>query len=410
MEKKKFQWIVIGMVLLLLLGVGIYLSKNIFPTINASLEIRNVLQPILDAENKSMHLELEVEVGEQSTQLDVNLYAVKDDIREYLGIEHKGAHFYVVDNLIFLENGKAFLLTEEETNSSKTTVNYMDLFPMLAVAFDELKIERIEEMEKISYQIEVTGEQMQDMLAVTMPSKVDNIDGIECLQVKLVTTEGMLDYIQINSATSSSDKNVLFSVKVSDFAVLSEGKYSIPKAVKNSLETVDKDKLFCLTEDLYRLIKAVEPLSNIKDMKGTMNWQVNCGLIQINTTLDLGKLQSMKEDATGEGGKEQEVENAENAKEFIGLMSAMIAEGELSCSKEKGIYVYELTLDENAMKQLAETIVPEMVSYFVQFEKGNLKLEVSDEILTEIEIGIDGGITTFFTKVPVGLKVIFDFE
>ena len=145
-------------------------------------------------------------------------------------------------------------------------------------------------------------------------------------------------------------------------------------------------------------------------MKGTMNWQVNCGLIQINTTLDLGKLHSMKEDATGEGGKEQEVENAENAKEFIGLMSAMIAEGELSCSKENGIYVYELTLDENAMKQLAETIVPEMVSYFVQFEKGNLKLEVSDEILSEIEIGIDGGITTFFTKVPVGLKVIFDFE
>lgn len=407
MEKKNVQRIVIGIFLLLLLGVGIYFFKNVFPTVNASFEIRKALQPILDAENKSMHLELEVEAGEQSTQLDVNLYAVKEEEKSYLGIEYKGAHFYVVDNLIFFENGKAFLLTEEESNSSKPTVNYMDLLPMLAVAFDELQIERIEEKEKISYQIEVTEEQMQEILAVTMPSKVDNIDGIECLQVKLATTEGVLDYIQMNSATSSSDKNILFSMKFSDFAVLSEGEYQIPQAVKNSLETVDKDKLFCLTEDLYRLIRAVEPLSNKKDMKGTMNWQVSCGLLQINTSMDLEKLKSMKEDGTGESGKEQEVENAEK---FIGLMSSMIAEGELSCSEVNGVYVYELTLNENTMKELAETIAPELVTYAVNFEKGSLRLSIEEETLSEISVGMEGSVNVLFTKVPMSLKVTFDFE
>ena len=407
MEKKKVKWILIGVIVLLLVGIGIFLSKNIFPTINASLEIRNALQPMLDAENKSMHLELEVEAEEQSIQLDVNLYAVKEEEKSYLGIEHKDTHFYVVDNLILLENGKAFLLTEEESNSSKPTVNYMDLLSMLAVAFDELQIERIEESEKISYQIEVTGEQMQDILAVTMPSKVDNIDGIECLQVKLATAEGVLDYIQINSVTSSSDKNIFFSMKASNFAVLSEGEYQIPQAVKNSLETVDKDKLFCLTEDLYRLIRVVEPLSNKKDMKGTMNWQVSCGLLQINTSMDLEKLKSMKEDGTGGSGKEQEVENA---KEFIGLMSSMIAEGELSCSEENGVYVYELTLDENTMKQLAETIAPEMVTYAVNFEKGSLRLSIEEETLSEISVGMEGSVNVLFTKVPMSLKVTFDFE
>lgn len=407
MEKKNVQRIVIGIFLLLLLGVGIYFSKNILPTVNSTLEIKKILQPILDAENKFMHLEIEFETGEQSTQLDVNLYTVKEEEKSYLGIEHNGTQFYVVDNLILLENGKAFLLTEEGADSETPTVNYMDFLSLLAVAFDELQIERVEENEEISYEMEVTGEQMQELLAVTMPSKVDNIDGIESLQVKLATAEGVLDYIQMNSVTSSSDKNIFFSMKASNFAVLSEGEYQIPQAVKNSLETVDKDKLFCLTEDLYRLIRAVEPLSNKKDMKGTMNWQVSCGLLQINTSMDLEKLKSMKEDGTGGSGKEQEVENA---KEFIGLMSSMIAEGELSCSEENGVYVYELTLNENTMKELAETIAPEMVAYAVNFEKGSLRLTIEAENLSVISVGMEGSVNALFTKVPMSLKVTFDFE
>lgn len=407
MEKKKVQWIACIIIGLLVLVIGIYLSKNVFPTVNASLEIRKALRPILDAENKSMHVELELEAREQSTQLDVNLYAVKEEGKSYLGIEHKGTHFYVVDNLILLENGKAFLLTEKENNSATPSVNYMDFVSMLAVAFDEFQIERVKENEKISYQIEVTGEQMQELLEVTMPSEVEHIDGIESLQVELTTSEGEIDYIQMNSKTTSLDKNILFSMKVSNFAVLSEREYQIPQAVKNSLEHVDKDQLFCLTEDLYRLIKAVEPIANQNVLEGTMNWQVSCGLIQINTSIDLEKLYSMKEDGAGESGKEQEVKNAEK---FIGLMSSMIAEGELSCSEVNGVYVYELTLNENTMKELAETIAPELVTYAVNFEKGSLRLVIEEETLSGISVGMEGSVNVLFTKVPMSLKVTFDIE
>ena len=408
MKNKNLRYIGIGIAGLLLLVAGIWMVKNIFPTASATREIMNILQPYLNAEHQSMHLELDMEAGEQDLRFDAELYGIQANEKEYLVIEQEQMKLFVVDNMILLENGKAFLLTEEEHNLEKPDASHMNMLPILASAFDEFQINRTEENEKVSYQIEVTGEQMREILAVTMPGKVEHIDAIEQLHVKLTATNGVLDDIQISGVADSKEGKISLYVKLSDFEVLSEDAYQIPQLIKDSVENVNKEELFCLTEDLYRLVKAIEPLSDMKNLKGTMSWKVSCGVLQINTKVDLAKLQSMKpEDNKGESEKE---EDSYSAKAFIGLLYVMVMEGDLSCKEQNDAYVYELTLENPAMKELSETIAPEMIQYAVNFEKGSIQLEVEAEELSEITVGMNGSLNVLFTKVPVSFSVTLDLE
>ena len=151
MKKNKAKYIGIIIVVALLLGGAVLVAKNIFPTVNATLEITNALQPFLDAPNKSMHLLIDAEVEETVTQLDMDIYAIKEEL-DFFVIKQENSSFYIVNDLLLLENGKAFLLADEKQNTQAYTVNYMDMIPLLATAFEEfeinLKVNKLENQNK----------------------------------------------------------------------------------------------------------------------------------------------------------------------------------------------------------------------------------------------------------------------
>ncbi len=417
MNNKRVKYIIIGLLGVLLVVGGIFVTKNIAPTIHATVEIANALKPYIEAENQSMHVDLEVLSEKEDFQIDADLYAVKQGNADYLVIEQENAKFYIVDNMLLLENGRAFLLTEEpvtdvpQGDASQNTT-YIDIFPLLVTAYEEFEIERTQNEDVVQYQVEITGEQVQKILEVTMATRADGLQSIERLQVQLATKDGKLDEIQMHGIAGAGESKISVAMIISDFTLLTEGEYPIPQLIKDSAQSADKDKLFCLTEDLYRLIKAVEPLSDMKSLKGSMNWQVSCGIININTSIDLEKLYALNNDvgASIGGGQAGQKEDAKTAEELIEFVGVLITEGELSCTEQNGAYVYELVLDESAMKKFAETIAPEMFCYVVGFEKGSVELNMKGETLSTISIGIEGSMNVLFTKVPVSIGVALDFE
>ena len=400
MKSKKAKYIGIVIAVVLLLGGVVLAAKSIFPTVNATLEITNALQPFLDAPNKSMHLSVDAEVEAATTELDVDIYAIKEEV-DYFVIKQENTSLYIVDDLLLLENGKAFLLADKKQDTQGYTVNYMDMMPLIATAFDEFEISRIEENKGIAYQIEVTGEQMQKLLDIALPSQTSIASFVEKLQVQLTTQDGSLDKIQMKGIGSSKEAQVFLSMQVSNFMILEDGEYKIPQVVKDSAKNANKEELFCLTEDLYRLIKAMEPLADMSKLQGNMNWQISCGPIQINTSLDLEKLNALKQD---------ESNNTETAAELIGLMGSMIMEGDIRCTEQDEFYGYELVLNEASMEQLVETMAPEILQYAIDFEQGSMKIEVKGEQLSTITIGIEGSFKALFSKVPVSVRVEFDFK
>ena len=375
---------------------------------NTALEISNALQPLLDAENKSMHLVIDAEADEKDFQLETEVYAIKEDTTDYLIMKQANMSFYVVDNLLLLENGNAFLLTEERQDTQESSAMYMDVFPLLMAAFDEFEIKRMDEKGYVYYQIEVTGEQMKQILNATLPSQTKIGDAVEVLQVQLSTKNGKLDEIQMKGISASNDTQISLAVTISQFVVLESGEVRVPQLIKDSARNVDRDKLFCLTKDLYRLIKAMEPLSDTDKLKGNMNWQVSCGPIQINTSIDMERLHALHQEESGVEG--EQTSESETAAKLIELVGVIAMEGEISCTKQEEIYQYDFVLDEDSMKQLIEAIAPESLNYVIDFEKGSMKLEIKEEQLSKIKIGITGGFKALFVKVPVSVSVEFEFE
>ena len=402
MKNKKIKYIGIIVVVLFVLVVGVFMIKQVFPTANAALEISNALKPFLNAENKAMHLVIDAGIDEKAMQFDLDLYAVKEEATDYLAVKYEDSLFYIVDDLILLENGKAFLLAEKQDTQGHM-VSHMDLIALLAVSFDEFEISRVEKEERVTYQIEVTGEQVKKILDATVPMYSEAAETVERLQVQLTTQNGSLEEIQMKGMGVSKESKVSLSATISNFAVLQTGEYKIPQRIQDSARTADKDKLFSLTDDLYRLMKAVEPLSDRSKLQGDMNWKVSCGLIQMDVSMDLAKLNSA-------GMEDSEKTEKETSIKIMELIGAIIMEGEIRCTEMEGTYGYEIVLDETSMKQLVEAMAPEMISYAIVFEKGSMKLEVKEEQLSTITIGIEGAVNALFTKIPASVGVTFHFK
>ena len=404
MKSKSIKYGIVGVIIIILLTAGVFAAKYLVPSVHATLEIADALSPFLDAKNFSMHLDLGATAEKELLELDANLYAISEEDKQYLVVEQKDASFYIVDNMLLLENGKAFLLTEEkDVMQSQGSVSelavYRDVLPLIGAAYEEFEIVRTQTEDLVQYQIEVTGEQVHTILEATLSSKADMIQNIDSLQVQLTTKDGQLDTIQMKGMAHAGESNVSIAMLVSDFKLLTAGEYPIPQLIKDSMENVDKDTLFCLTGDMYRLIKAVEPLSNQEGLQGSMEWQLNCGIINIHSSIDLEKLSGLKEENT------EPADETATAASIMQLAGAFIMEGELSSTEQNDRYIYQLALDEVAMKQLAETIAPEMVSYVVEFEKGNLTLTIEEETLSSVSIGIEGGLQVLISRIPVSIAV-----
>ena len=415
MKNKGIKYSIIGILVVLLVVVGIFVAKNVAPNVNAALEITNALKPILEAENKSMHVNMDVSVDAQKLQMDADVYMVKDEDTDFLVIEQENGLFYIAEDILFLENGNAFLISQEgneaSVSQSSNAANLTDMFPLIAAAYEEFEIVRTENEASIQYQITVTGEQVQKLLEAAMMSQADMVDEIETIELSLVTKDGALEEIRMSGAAKVNSSSVELSMIVTEFEVLSEGAYEIPEVIKDSLQTVDKSELFCLTEDLYRLVKALEPLADTDALQGSVTIHANCGILKVNTTADLAELQSISTGSGNSTGQEStEIQNADEIQALPELLAMMIMEGELSCTEKNGAYVYALVLNEETMSELAHTIMPEMVSYAVSYEKGSIELIVEEDNVSTISVEITGSMNAIFTKVPVSVGIEFDFQ
>ena len=97
----------------ILFTVIIWFCVTYLPRIQIGKEISDLLQPMLTEENKSMHLHVAADVNGESFLLDSDIYLVKEGETAYFVMEQKEVPIYIVDNLLFFENGHAFKLADE---------------------------------------------------------------------------------------------------------------------------------------------------------------------------------------------------------------------------------------------------------------------------------------------------------
>lgn len=398
MKKGKITALVLGGVLFLaVVACAVSVGLRVAPAINHTMRISQLLQPVIEAENQTMHIGIQAEVNSKTIALESDVYMLTEENIRFLTLEQKGIALYITDNILLLENGKAFKLGEK---MQMQTSSYEELLPLIGAMYDVLKIKTKETGDCISYEITVTGEQADTLLAATSIVESLPVKGIEALHLTLTEKGGKLDQISFSGNGELDGISVSLHVELSGFCILAAGDHPIPDGVKRTAATVDPDTLFSLSEDLYRLVLALAPFTDMKSIDGTLALAVDCGLIQLETEM---KLSDMKTASAVQIDPEQ----LQALPEMLGWLCM---EGDISCSAEEDAYVYSLVLEKEAMQRLAEMILPELGKYGGDLTEGSAGIILEDGRISSMNVSIAGEISVLITQIPITVEVSFFFD
>lgn len=397
MKGKKKTYIICGALGIIIIGVLMYLAITYLPRLQTGNEIANVLRPVLEAENQSMKLDVEADFAEESFELEAEIYLVNEGDVKFFVLDQNEYPLYIVDNILFMQNGKAYKIAEQMQTQ---VLEYQSLFIEIAAAYELFEITKTETDNETCYEIVVTGEQAATLLEAMMPTDNELIRDIENIYVKLITSDEQLNRVEVSGGANVNDAAVQVLVTISDFKVLSEGEYTIPDIIKESLKTVDQDALFNLTEDLYRLIVGVNKFSDFENINGTVSLYANLGVLQMSKEVDLAQLKEGLSD----------VENPEDIQEIPAVIAFLCMEGDISCVEIDGKYVYTLSLNQDSMKKIASSIAPEIVNYVVNLTEGIAEVVIEDGSVSNMSVDIKGGLNLLVTEFPVEVGAEFIFE
>lgn len=395
-KTKRIIFVVLGVALLLCV-VGVFcIGFRAAPTVGHAMRISELMQPLLDAPNQTMHIGISAELGGTSFALESDIFRVSEDGVSYLAVEQNGSAVYVTGNVLFLENGKAFKIGDAMQNR---TGSHETLLPQIKTLYEVLKITSEETDGGTSYSITVTGEQVASLLEAASFGEALPVEEIEKLDLQLTEKNGTLDRIVFSGSADVDRTSAKLNVTLSGFRILAPGDYPIPEAVQQSAATVNPETLFSLTEDLYRLVLAFAPFANLETIDGTLDLTVDCGLLQLDSQVTLSDLKTTSNSQLDPAQLQALPE----------MLVWLCLEGEIACTRNNDTYVYTLALDQASMKELSRMILPELAQYGGNLTEGSVSIILDAGKVLSMNVSIKGEIRALIAQIPITVGAEFTF-
>ena len=397
MKNKKLLLILSGIVIAGILAGILFAGFRMASAVNHGRRIAELLQPVLEAENQRMHIGISAELDGKPLDLESDVFLVTEAGRSYLAVEQNQFAVFVTDNVLFLENGKAFRLGGK---MQAHMTSYEELLSRIGGLYSALQIREAQTDEGTVYEITVTEDRMDALLAVVFPGDNLPLEGIRSLELSLTEKNGKLETIQFFGSGDTDGTSTGLHVILSGFRILAPGDYPIPEAVKESAAAVDPNELFSLTEDLYRLVRALAPFGDRESIEGTLRLAVDCGPLQLDTEI---RLSDLKPSATGKIDPGQ-------LRALPEMLGFLCMEGDLRCTREGDAYVYGLELDQQDMENLSQMILPELGQYGSSLTGGTVTVILENDEVTSMGVSIGGSINAVILQIPIAVNAEFAFE
>ena len=392
--KKKTTFLLLGVLIVVLIG-AIYCGIKYLPGMKVGKEISNLFQPLLKAENQSMHVNVAINSKGEKFTIESDLYAVTVEDTKYYVFDRGDYPIYIVDDVLYFENGKAYKIADMNEEVKLSSSN---LFLQLVAVYDLVEFDRVQNETRVDYIASVTGEKVTEILSSIGISNYKEVGKIDLLQIKISSKDDVLQGIEIVGRTETGNEDFAEAkISLSDFAILSSDEYKIPDTVTEAVKIVDKDTLFSLTEDLYPLIFALENWSTKTTHEGSVDLYASCGIVKFKNTYRISELENV-------------ITNASEVEEMPSLIGFLCLEGDISYKVLEDKHIYELELKEDAMKKLAVTIAPEIVNQVIDFTNGKTIIIVENEQIISVKVDINGEINLLITRVEaeVGAEFLFN--
>lgn len=376
------------------------------------LEAYRLVEARVKEDPMTMDVTVDASYGRISLSADASVARTKKDGAPITCIDRDGAALYYADGAIYLENGKSYAV-------GGAFPNYAELMDETAELCRTLTVTKSVDGQEKRYTLTAEGDDASTLLRLLTSDEIANAASLSAIRVDLTAESGELMDVSF-TAENSGDLRVEAAAHFTDALAP-----VIPDDVLTAIHSGSNDDASTLTDNALRLLGAWGELT-ADDLSADIALSADCGPIVLNSTLQYdrssidgqsyGSIQKNTLAVYFSGSKicdadGNSVDTASqqlvDATSLIDLCYQSILNGSAGCDKVSDGYLYGLSLDSDAMSELAAAIAPDIKAQDVTFSSGRISVRVSEQgELQSVNISCSGALHLILSDAPVSLSAV----
>lgn len=405
---RRFLPILITILVLLGAAAAFFLHSDF----RKDLEAYRLVEARVKEDPMTMDVTVDASYGRISLSADASVARTKKDGAPITCIDRDGAALYYADGAIYLENGKSYAV-------GGAFPNYAELMDETAELCRTLTVTKSVDGQEKRYTLTAEGDDASTLLRLLTSDEIANAASLSAIRVDLTAESGELMDVSF-TAENSGDLRVEAVAHFTDALAP-----VIPDDVLTAIHSGSNDDASTLTDNALRLLGAWGELT-ADDLSADIALSADCGPIVLNSTLQYdrssidgqsyGSIQKNTLAVYFSGSKicdadGNSVDTASqqlvDATSLIDLCYQSILNGSAGCDKVSDGYLYGLSLDSDAMSELAAAIAPDIKAQDVTFSSGRISVRVSEQgELQSVNISCSGALHLILSDAPVSLSAV----
>lgn len=418
--KKKKLWIVIlAVILAIILAVGAFVGFKMGSAVNACA----LLQEFADRPEYAMTLSLSTELDDQLTNAEINVTKTQVDGHTVTCIQKDGISLYYADGAVIMENGKAYQVSELYPDYSSLPAEAAKIYQLVSFTTSRSG-------ENVICLLTAEGENARTLLEIFLPEQFENLSDTQKLTVELTSADDEIQSLRFSSeGTLVDDAKTPYVLSAELKPAEIDESFTIPEPVKETVCYGNTESETVISEDVFRLLSVWTDLSQEESFTANVTLGVECSPISLNeslkyewTIVEGEKIGCIRKndlavyfadgsfcDQNGVRLNEQDNELTDRA-HLLEVLYQVCLNGEFKCvDTGNDTWLYTLTLDETAMKEVAYAAVPEMETLPVTLTSGSIQVTVKGTSITGLDCICTGGLDALAETAPVTVSAKMNF-
>ena len=410
-KRRRFLPILITILVLLGAAAAFFLRSDF----RKDLEAYRLVEARVKEDPMTMDVTVDASYGKISLSADASVARMKTDDASITCINRDGAALYYANGKIYLENGKSYAV-------GGAFPNYSELMDETAELCRTLTVTKSVDGQEKSYTFTAEGDDASALLRLLTSDEIADAAALSTIRVELTAESGELMNVSF-TAENSGDLRVEATATFTDASAP-----VIPDDVLTAIRSGSSDDdavSSTLTDDALRLLGAWSALT-ADDLSADIALSADCGPIVLNSTLQYDRSSidgqsygSIRKNTLAvyfSGSKICDADGSSvdtasqqlvDASSLIDLCYRSILNGGAGCEKVSDGYLYGLSLDSDAMGELAAAIAPDIKSQDVTFSSGRISVRVSEQgELQSVNVSCSGALHLILSDAPASLSAV----
>ena len=407
-RRRRFLPILITILVLLGAAAAFFLKSDF----KKDLEACRLIEARIKEDPMAMDVTVDASCGKLVLRADASVARTKADGTSVTCIDRDGAALYYANSALYLENGKSYAV-------GGAFPDYAELLDTTAELCRTLSVSKSVDGQNKVYTFTAEGDDASALLHLLTSDEIADAAALSSIRVTLTAESGEL--MRMNFAAENSG-----DLHVNADAVFTDASAPVvPDEVLSAIRSSSAASPSTLTDDALRLLHAWGELTN--DISSSdISLSADCGPIVLSSTLQYDR-SSIDGQSYGcirkntlavyfsgdkicdASGNSVDAASAQlvDASSLIDLCYRLILDGSAGCERVSDGYLYGLSLDSDAMNDLAAAIAPDIKAQNVTFSSGRVSVLVSEQgALKSVNISCSGALHLILSDAPASLSAV----